>query len=171
MVIPPTLFFFLKIAAVIQGHLFLSLFFQIDFQFLALSLLLLAPLWCEYWNAWSCPRGCLYYPHFFVCILFSLLLFPCKLFFISISVSFIFYWIFFFMLLRSSLNALSTPITSVLNSASDRSIISICSFFLEFWSVFLFGPCFFVFSFWQPPCVCFYVLDRAAMTPGLGIVA
>ena len=30
--------------------------------------------------------------------------------------------------------------------------------FLGFCSVLSFGSCFFVFSFWQPPCVCFYVL-------------
>ena len=67
------------------------------------------PIWCECWTSWNCPRGCLYYPHFFglfsCCsgwlvfaslyskslIWFSassiLLLFPCKLFFTSVSVS------------------------------------------------------------------------------------
>ena len=103
--------------------------FQTDFQFLALSLLLLAPLWYKYWTSWSYPRGCLYYPKFSgfffssccsdwlffasLCskslIWFSapstLLLFPCKLFFISVSVSFLSDWI-FFMLLRSSLSSL-----------------------------------------------------------------
>ena len=29
--------------------------------------------------------------------------------------------------------------------------------FLEFWSVLSFGPCFFDSSFWQAPCVCFYI--------------
>ena len=43
--------------------------------------------------------------------------------------------------------------------------------FLEFWSVLWFGPCFFVSSFWQPPCVCFYVLGRAAMLPCLSSMA
>ena len=104
-------------------EVFFHYFFQIDFQFLALSLLLLAPLWCKYWNAWSCPRGCLYYPHFLDSIFFllfwlvvfcflifqiidlilsfiTLLLFPCKLFFILISVAFISDWT-CFMLLRS----------------------------------------------------------------------
>ena len=35
--------------------------FSNRFQFLALSLLLLAHLWCKCWISWSCPRGCLYY--------------------------------------------------------------------------------------------------------------
>ena len=76
------------------------------------------------WYAWHWPRGSLHYPHFFW-ILFSscsdwlffvslcsksfiwflasstLLLFPCQLFFISVSVSFVSEWM-FFMLLRSS---------------------------------------------------------------------
>ena len=60
-------------------------------------------------------------------------------------------------------------ITSVLTSASDRLLMSmlsssfsgvlICSFI---WAMFLFS------SFWQPPCVCVYVLGRAAMTLCLG---
>ena len=44
---------------------FSFIIFQIDFQFLALSLLLLAPLWYECWISWSCPRDCLHYPYFF----------------------------------------------------------------------------------------------------------
>ena len=89
-------------------------FFQINFQFLAPPLLLLAPLWFECWYVWKCPRGSLVYPHFFG--FFSLLLFwlnvfflpyvpnhwlvtqlhplPCKFFFISFSVTFIFAWVF-----------------------------------------------------------------------------
>ena len=39
--------------------------------------------------------------------------------------------------------------------------------FLEFCSVLSFGPYFCVSSFWQPPCVCFCVLGRAALTPCL----
>ena len=35
--------------------------------------------------------------------------------------------------------------------------------FLKFCSVLSFRPCFFVFWFWQPPCVC--VLGRAALIP------
>ena len=62
----------------------------------------------------------------------STVVFPCKLFFISISVSFVSDWI-FFMLLRSSLSYLSVLIISVLNSASDRLLISILfSLFLSF---------------------------------------
>ena len=67
---------------------------------------------------------------------------------------------------------LSILITSVLNSASDRLLISIFLVpFLEFWPVLSFGSCFFVSSFWQPPCGCFYVLGRAALTLCLGGVA
>ena len=42
--------------------------------------------------------------------------------------------------------------------------------FLEFWSVLSFGVYFFVSSIWQPPCVCFCVLGRAALTPCLSSV-
>ena len=83
---------------------------------------------------WSCPTDCLHYPHFFGFFFSScsshwlffaslcsksliwflasstLLLLPYKLFFISISESFISDWI-FFMLLRSSLISLSILIT------------------------------------------------------------
>ena len=34
--------------------------------------------------------------------------------------------------------------------------------FLEFYSVLLFGTCYFVSSFWQLPCVCFYILGKTA---------
>ena len=54
---------------------------------------------------------------------FTALLFPCKLFFISVSESFVSDWV-FFMLLRSSLSSLSIVINSALNSASDRLLIS-----------------------------------------------
>ena len=100
---------------------------------------------------------------------FVLLLFLCKLIFISIRVPFISDWTFFMLLRSSSLSSLSNPITSVLNSASDRLLISISlAFFLKSCSVLSFGPCFFVSSFWQPPCFCFYVLGRAALTLCLG---
>ena len=69
------------------------------------------------------------------------------------------------MLLMSSLSYLSILINSVLNSASDRLLIFVL--FNSFSGVLI---CFFV-SFWQPPCVYFYVLGRAAMTPCLGSVA
>ena len=62
---------------------FLVLLFQIDFQFLALSLLLLALLWCECWYAWSCPRGSLHYPHFFLDFFFLLFCFVVFCFLIS----------------------------------------------------------------------------------------
>ena len=43
--------------------------------------------------------------------------------------------------------------------------------FWDFCSVLSFGTCLFVSSFWQPSCVCFYVLCRAAISLGLGRVA
>ena len=43
--------------------------------------------------------------------------------------------------------------------------------FLELCSVLSFGTCFFVFPFWLPTCVSFYVLNRAAMSSGLSRVA
>ena len=67
----------------------------------------------------------------------------------------------FLMQLRFSLNALIILITSALNSASDRLLFSILfsSFSCVLVFFLLFGTC---FSFWKPPCVCFYVLGRAA---------
>ena len=53
----------------------------------------------------------------------------------------------------------------------DLLISILCSSFSGFRSVILFGPCFFVTSFWQPPCVCFFALRRAATSPRLGRVA
>ena len=70
------------------------------------------------------------------------------------------------------LSSLSILITSVLNSASGRLLVStLLSSFSEFCSVLSFGPCFLVSSFWQPPCVCFYILGRATISPSLGGVA
>ena len=97
----------------------------------------------------------------------TLLLIPYKFFLTD--------WI-FFMLLRFSLNSLSSLITVVLNSASSRlSLFFLSPFclvlFLEFCSVLSLGPCFFFSSFWQPPCVCFYVLGTAALTPCLSSMA
>ena len=77
------------------------------------------------------------------------------------------------MLPRSSLSSLSILTNNVLNTASNRFLISI-SFSFFSWSFdlfFSFGPCCLVSSFWQPPCVCFYVLGGAAMSPGLCRVA
>ena len=75
------------------------------------------------------------------------------------------------MLLRSSLSSLRILITSVLSSVSDRLLIFIL--FSSFSGVLI--CCFiwamFLCSFWQPPCVCFYVLGRAAGTPCLGSMA
>ena len=73
------------------------------------------------------------------------------------------------MLLTYSMSALSILITSVLNFVSDRLVISISfNSFLKFCSVLSIGPYFFVSSIWQPPCVCFCILGRAALTPCLG---
>ena len=76
---------------------------------------------------------------------------PCKLFVITIGVSFISDCIFFYAaeVLTKFLECIL--ITSVLNSASDRLSPFCLALCLEF------GPCFFVASFWQLPCVCFYV--------------
>ena len=74
-----------------------------------------------------------------------------------------------FMLLKVSLTSLCILITSVLNSASCSLLVSILfNSFLEFCSVLSFGPCYFVSSFWQPLCVCFYVFGRAATSPRRG---
>ena len=81
-------------------------------------------------------------------------------------------WDFFFMVLKYSVISLSILITSVLNSVSNRLLISILfSSFSGFWSALSFGPYFFVSSFWQSACVCFYVLGRAALTPCLSSMA
>ena len=45
---------------------FISLFFQISFQFLALFLLLLAPLSFKCWYVWRCPWFSLAYPCFWI---------------------------------------------------------------------------------------------------------
>ena len=96
------------------------------------------------------------------------LVFPCKLFFISISVSFISAWIF---LCCWGLH-LSIFVTTVLNFGYYILLISVS--FASFsgvliWS-FIHAP-FFVSSFGQLPSVCFYVLGRAALTLCLGSVA
>ena len=150
---------------------FSFIIFQIDFQLLALSLLFLPPLEAAYTILVfgilfsSCCSDWLFFASLcsksLIWFLASstLLLIPYKLFFISISVSFI-SDLLFFQAVTSSLSSLSILITSVLNSAPDRFLISIFFFlvlFPESWSVLSFGPCFFVSSFWQPPCVCFYV--------------
>ena len=67
----------------------------------------------------------------------TILVFSYELFIISISVSFVSAWI-FYMLLRFSLSSLSILITSVLNSASDRLVVSILFRSSFFWSFDLF---------------------------------
>ena len=136
-----------------QRLLILSSFFLNSFSFLLFWLVVFWYVPNHWLNSCLQPLYC-YFP---------------KLFRISLSESFISDWI-FFKLLRSSLSSLSILITSVLNSASGRLFISIS--FSSFSEVLIsFGPCFFVSSFWQPPCVCFYVLGRAALTLFLGSVA
>ena len=67
---------------------------------------------------------------------------------------------------------LPIPITSVLNSAFSRLLVSISfNFYFKFCSVFSFGTCFLVSLYWLPPYICFYVLDRSIMSLGLGRVA
>ena len=151
-------------------EVFLSLFFQINFQFLALSLLLLAPLWCKCSTSWSYPRGCLYCSQFldsFFFLLYCVVVlcftyvpnhcfdsqrhplhccFPvsCSLF----QLFFVSDWI-FFMLLRSSLSSLSILITSFWTLHLIDYLSPFClALFLESWPVLSFGPCFFVSSFW-----------------------
>ena len=90
---------------------FLSLFFQIHFQLLALPILLLAPLWLGCWHVWGCSRVFLFFffnSCFFFCsdwmFIYSLcsnsliwilasfpsVLVPCRFFFLLLSVTFIF---------------------------------------------------------------------------------
>ena len=108
----------------------------------------------------------------------TLLLIPCHLFFISVSVSLISDWFFFmisisfFILLKFSLSSLSTFITIVFNSVSGILLASIhLVLFLEMSPILSFWTCFFVSPFWLLLCVCFYVLGRAATSPRLGRVA
>ena len=79
----------------------------------------------------------------------------------------------FFMLLKCSLNSLSILVTIALNSVpgSLLAYISFNTFFLETSPILSLGTYFFAFLFWLPPYFCFYVLGRAAMSPGLGRVA
>ena len=73
-------------------------------------------------------------------------------------------------MLPYSVSSRSILITSILNSACDRLAIFFCLvLFLVFCSFLSFGLCFFVSSIWQPPCVCFCVLGRAALTPCLSV--
>ena len=82
---------------------------------------------------------------------------PGQLFFISITESFMSDWIFFHgaEVLTKSLSIL---VTGVLNSAPERLLISIS--FSSFSRVLIcsFIWVTFVSTFWQPPCVCFYVI-------------
>ena len=131
--------------------------------FFFFSPLMLVPSFCTGWLFISslCSKSLIWFLAYF-----TLLLFPCKLFFISISVFFISGWI-LFMLLRSSLSSLSILVTSAwtLHLIDYLSPFHLALFFLEFWSVLSFGPYFFFLSVLHPPCVCVCVLGRAALTP------
>ena len=146
----------------------ISLFFQIDF--LGLSLLLLASLWCESWTSWN--------PHF-VRIFFLLLVligcfllpyvpnhwfnsqlhpfycwFPvnCSLFQLVIFFS-ICFWLGIFYTAEIVTKFLEHLWASVLNSASDRLLISIVFHYIVyqfFWS-------FDLFFIWAM-CLCVFVL-------------
>ena len=70
-----------------------------------------------------------------------------------------------------TLSSLINHITSILNYVSGRLLASILfSSFSGILSYSFIWTCFFVCTFRLPPCVCFYVLDRAAMSPGFGRV-
>ena len=101
-------------------------------------------------------------------------MFACKFFFISLSVTFISVGSFYDVEVPNEFLELIL-ITSAFNPASDRLLVSIVYLFIylffEFCSVLLFGPYFFVSLIWQPPCVCFCVSYRAALTPCLSGVA
>ena len=175
------------------GNFFFSLFFQVDLQFLALfsspsgtpmiqmleclklsqRLLILSSFLkvlfssCSDWLFFAslCSKSLIWFS-----ASSPLLLFPCKFFFISIRVSFVYGWI-IFMLLRSSLSSLSILVTSVLNSASDRLLISILFSSFGGALIYSFIWAMFLCSFWQPSCVCVFVLWGAAITPYLGSMA
>ena len=160
---------------------FLSLFFQISFQCLALPLLLLASLWFGCWHISRCPRVFLYYPCFFEflfllsvlveCLFFPYVLnhwfeswipslhcwFPVDFTFISLSVTFI-----------SSLCCCCpqwvlwvswSPIFWVLHLIGLLSPFHLV-LFLGFCSILSFGPYFFLSSIWHPPCVCLFLYVR-----------
>ena len=62
---------------------------------------------------------------------------------------------------------LSVLIIITLNSLSDKLFTSISfSVLLENFLVLSFGACFFVFAFWPPLCISFYVLGRPAKILG-----
>ena len=136
------------------GKGFCHYFFNYVFNLFP-SLLLLASPWWECWYTWSCLRDSLYYPHFFGFFflflwmgipyvpncLFDSRLHPLYcwypvniLHFISVSVSFISDWSFFY-----AADVLCSPsilITSVLNSVPSRLLLFLFCLvlFLEFCS-------------------------------------
>ena len=99
------------------------------------------------------------------------LLVPCAFFFISLSAAFISAGVFFCCCgARWVLWAPWQPVFWTLPLIDCLSTFHLV-LFLEFCFVLSFGPYFFVSSIWQPPCVCFCVLDRAALAPCLSSVA
>ena len=130
-----------------QRHFYSILVFLHSFFFLLSGWMLISSLCSMSW----------------IWILASLspLLVPCRFFFISLSVTFISSWV-FFILLQWFLWASWSPVFSYLSLIGWLSLFHLV-LFLGFCSVISFGSYFFVFSFWQPPCICFCVLGGAAL--------
>ena len=74
-------------------------------------------------------------------------------------------------LLRSSLSSLSIFVTSVLNSASDRCLVSILfsSFFGVFFCSFIWAM--FLHLFILTVSLCLFLCIRAAVSPRLGLIS
>ena len=107
-------------------------------------------------------------------------LIPYKLFFISVSIHFISDQLFFmfsmsFLVLSKFIYSSPEFTEHLYNQCFELCIYRLSPFclvlFLKFCSVLSFGTCFFVFSFWQLPCVRLYVLGRPVMFLRLGRVA
>ena len=91
-------------------------------------------------------------------------------------------FVFSICMLKISLNSSTFPLSSLsiliargLNSTSCRLLVStLFNLFLEFCfaeQIETFWTCFFTFSFCLHPCVCFYILGRAATSLSFGRVA
>ena len=78
----------------------------------------------------------------------------------------------FIFLLKFSLRPLSILTNSVCNSASSGLVVPILfSFFSKIWFCSFIWDMSLVSLLCLPPCICLYVLCRAAMLPGCGRVA
>ena len=100
------------------------------------------------------------------------LLVPCRFFFISLSVTSFLPGSFFIFFCHTQwvLWASLPPMFWTLHLIDWLSMFSIV-LFLGFCSVLSLGPYFFAFSICQPPCVCFCVLHRSALTLCLSSMA